>query len=118
MSFTNERRLDLLVGALEGGSNYWYYIDDAKNIINESTGETFCDKMFNAILAGKTIEIQDIENENDKLGEINLASISKGEKLMLEYQPKHYADIVSENDDAITADVWFQYCVLGELIYG
>lgn len=118
---TNERRQDMLIGAIEGGSNYWYYIDEANSEKALSYGridDAFVEAMWKAILAGETIVINDVEDFREKLGEINMESIEKGEKLMAREQPYHYGDIWAESDDAITADVWFQYCVLGELVYG
>ena len=32
--------------------------------------------------------------------------------------PSHYADLVEENDDAETGDIWLQLAVFGEVIYG
>jgi hypothetical protein len=37
---------------------------------------------------------------------------------MRDQYPRHYADLVEENDDAITGDVFLQLAVFGELIYG
>ena len=120
---SNDRRLDMLTGALEGGSNYWYEIkEDACNIIDSvkpSDKQTpFVDRMFAAILAGKSIQVHDIEDEDELLGEISLDTMTEREYTMMQQQPTHFADILSENDDAITADVWFQFVVMNELVYG
>lgn len=120
LEITEERRADMLVGALEGGSNYWYNIGvTACRII-----EPYRDKerylhtaMLNAIKDGKSIPIHDIET-NEKIGEFSKLSIEIGEQLMAEQQPKHFLDIINEEDDAITADVWFQFCVLKSIVYG
>jgi hypothetical protein len=32
--------------------------------------------------------------------------------------PRHFADLVNENDDADTGDAFVQCCVFGEVIYG
>ena len=122
VTITDEQRLNLLTSALEGGSNYWYLLgDDATNIIDKhfpATKDTcFVDRMWAAIKAGLSIPIRDIE-EDEKIGEISLASIEKGEQLLADHLPNHLADILNENDDANTGDVWFQYCSLGELVYG
>lgn len=120
---SNERRLDMLTGALEGGSNYWYEIkEDACNIIDSvqppDKNTPFVDRMFAALLAGKSIQVHDVEDEDNLLGEISLATMTEREYTMLEKQPKHFADILSENDDACTADVWFQFVVMNEVVYG
>lgn len=115
------RREDMLVGALEGGSNFWYWIgEEAGKVVAKYQGddEPFSTAMWKAIKAGETIEVHDCENMEEKLGEINLKSIDEGEDLMFEKSQKHFIDIINEEDDAETADVWFQYCVLKSLVYG
>jgi hypothetical protein len=37
---------------------------------------------------------------------------------MAQKAPRHFADLVNENDDAITHDVFMQMVVFGEIIYG
>lgn len=121
----DEDRENLLCSAIEGGSNYWYWIGDAAHkIINEHTerykdNTPFVDRMWTALKKGAVIPIHDIEDyKGKKIGEISLESIYKGEALMLEKYPTHFADIIAENDDATTGDVWFQLAALGELVYG
>lgn len=121
INVSNETRENLLTSAIEGGSNYWYLIKDkACDIINKySKRECFVEKMWDAILAGEEIEIHDIEDEDgDALGKISLVSIEKGEQIMAEKHASHFADIIDENDDACTGDVWFQLAVMGEIVYG
>lgn len=49
---------------------------------------------------------------------IDLESIEKGLTLMAVKYPIHFNNFVVENDDAITADIFLQCCVLGEVKYG
>lgn len=123
IEINNQRREDMLVGALEEGSNYWYWIDEegfntVEAFKDKDNHEPFSTVMWKAIMGGKTIKISDKEDQDIYIGEINLDKVKSGEQLMLENSPKHFYDIINETDDAITADVWFQYCVLGEVIYG
>ncbi len=112
---TNEQRKNLLIGALEGGSNYWYFLpfNEGHNLRSYSINSIWA-----AILEGKTFNIHDFEDEGEKLGELNLQNIIDGEWLMYKNSPRNFADILSENDDACTADVWFQYAVLKEITFG
>ena len=49
---------------------------------------------------------------------LDLKSIGLGlDALSIKY-PRHFADLVNENTDAITADVLLQCCLFGELVYG
>jgi len=123
LTITDQRREDMLVGALEGGSNYWYYISNGAvkaidEVVKPETPTPLAIKMWAAIKAGKQIPIRDAEDHSEKLGYISLSSIEKGEQIMAEKYPEHFMDIVNENDDASTADVWFQLAVMGELVYG
>jgi hypothetical protein len=38
-------------------------------------------------------------------------------QLMAANQAKHFADVLEQNDDAITADVWLQLALFGDVIY-
>lgn len=123
ITISNQRREDMIVGALEGGSNYWYFLPDTavkaiKDATPEMKKEPLSIRMWKAIDKGATIQIFDADNESEKLGEINLSSVEKGEQIMADQHPYHFANLISENDDATTADVWFQCCVLSEVVYG
>lgn len=114
---------NMLVGALEGGSNYWYYISEnmTKHIYKKTedmNGEPYVDRMLMAIQRGLKVKIRDGENPGDVLGTLTAESWAKGEKLIMEKQREHFADIVGERDDATTADVYFQFAVMGELVFG
>ena len=117
-----ERVSDLLVGALEGGSNYWYDMPDLKEVkryTKSMVGSPLVDKIINAVYDHNvSVDIYDIEDPDEILGTFNLENIKRGEEIMLKEYPKHFANILSENDDAETADVWFQLVVLGEIVYG
>jgi hypothetical protein len=122
VTLTAERRQDMLVGALEGGSDYWCRIGHNAisriGFVAPSDGRTtFIDRVWRTISANVSIPIHDVE-DGTFLGWISLKRMDEGERLMQEHQPEHFADILGENDDAITADVWFQYVVLKELVYG
>ena len=119
---SHDRVLDMLTGALEGGSNYWYFIGpSSEKRICEATkdmeGEPFVDRFWKAIQLGVRINIFDIETR-DKLGSITLESIAKGLQIMQSKHAEHFGNLISENDDAETADVFFQLAVMGELVYG
>ncbi len=120
---SNERREDMLCGALEGGSNYWYYLPDLSMCKEyQAPGDTTCGYMIKAIIAGESIPVHDIESESREYGEllgmINIESIRKGEVLMKEKAFMCWGDLITEQDDAETADVWFQFCVMGEVVFG
>ena len=122
ITISSQRRSDMLCGALEGGSNYWYFLGDDASDIVEKYGDRsktpYVDLMWKAIEAGETIPVRGNEDEDSILGSIDLVSIENGEQRMVDQYPEHFADLFAENDDATTADIWFQLAVLGELVYG
>ena len=122
VTITDEQRLNFLTSALEGGSNYWYlFAKDAFDIIDKAFPPAhdvcFVDRLWAVIKAGLSIPVRDIE-EDELIGEISLASIEKGEQLLADKYAWALAEILDENDDANTADIWFQLCCLGEIVYG
>ena len=126
----NEVRNDLIITAVEGGSNYWYFLDDeACKIIDKYKGikkdfhgkfpmGTFSEAIITAVDAGEKLAISDVENSDEILGWLSKENIEKGEKIMYEKYPKFFASILGEEWDAETADVWFQLCTMGELVFG
>jgi hypothetical protein len=121
--FSDEIRDHLLCTALEGGSNYWYYLDDlAINIINSvvapKKGVPLTDRLFAALQAGVTVPINDTKNRSKKIGELSMASIIAGEQLMISKHINHFADALLEQWDAATADVWFQFACLKDITFG
>jgi hypothetical protein len=45
-------------------------------------------------------------------------SLREGLVVMAEKHARHFADLVNENSDAITADVLLQCCLFKEIVYG
>ena len=62
-----------------------------------------------------TVTMQD---DDDPAREMTYASIHKGLQLMADKEGRHFADFMAESDDAVTADVFLQLCVFGEVIFG
>jgi len=113
----------LLCCAFEGGSNYWYFIENCKAPktlsykMDGPDGTTFphIDYPLNE---GGELEILDMENKK-KSYKLNLAIIKKGWKVFAEKYPWHFANAIVEcHADAETGDVFLQCCLFGELIYG
>ena len=83
------------------------------------------DKWAAILINGGTLVVyDDYEVEELEEGEkptkytLDLKAVRKGLRLMKKNYPRHWADLVEENDDLITGDVWLQLAVFGELIYG
>jgi len=129
ISITVEQVMDLLLGALEGGSNYWYYIpgfQEPSDMSKVPAGE------FNSVelcaWSDGHIKICDKEafydhqsgnsQEEPQRWILNEEAMKKGLDLMHNQHIKHFADFVIGDGDANTADVFLQMCLFGELVYG
>jgi hypothetical protein len=135
LEFTDKRIKCLLCSAFEGGSNYWIAGVDYE--IPESTGLTIDDfsqggKMQDPdeywhplqlvpLVEGCAVLIEehDDDDESDKLitHRLDLAAIRRGLQLLAEKSAYQLANILNEDDDAITGDLFLQFCALGEHKY-
>jgi len=116
---------DVITTALEGGSNYWYYLptSSVKAIRNAvSRDEEPClSSAFSKALLDRNVPII-ITDAEDPAEEIGVASISTLEQRLGKlandesYNWAFKAEM-NEEGDAESSDIWFQYIVLGEVIY-
>lgn len=111
---SDERLADVLCSAYEGGSNYWARQSDGKK----------SPYRFAALSGGVlqfvpdfAVEITDVE-DGEKKYPLTLARLRHGLQVMATKYPRHFADILAENDDATTGDVLLQCAIFGELVYG
>lgn len=120
------RVCDMLISAFEGGSTYWaqsaYYWNEAaleKGAIWYNMPELMRGAPKSGVIFTLHYDSPELHEGNGKGKTVVTRSmLATGLNKMAKEAPRHYADIVSENDDAITADVFLQYIVLGDIIYG
>lgn len=113
---------DLLCSALEGGSNYWYVIDE---FVKPTTMQVRTDpkKVFRhldyPVNPGGALIIMDKEDDDEKKRyRLDLESIEKGLKTWAEKYPKSFARFRDEDYDANDGDLFLQCCLFGEAVYG
>ncbi len=120
-NITYEQVSNLFVSAIEGGgSTYW-----CQGI--KPTPGSACDKACSdlpeiwyanpAFWERDDVEVQVLDDE-DQVHIIRQANIMVGLQKMASQRPTQFADIINENDDAGTADIFLQLVALGEEIYG
>ncbi len=120
---TDSRAADLLCGAFEGGSNYWYTIADRKEpeVLAQPWGEGEYTPMHISypFSEGGALIIEDMEDEDVRVT-LDREAIERGKKLLTENPDynSYLVDVLDEQDDAETGDVFLQLCVFGEVIYG
>jgi len=118
---------NIFVTALEGGSNYWYYINPPncrkiRDAVSREDEKDFSMAFAKAILdKGVSVEIHDIEDiyNDEPIGVINEDTIMQGlQKMVDEGDGWALFDEIAEQGDATSSDVCFQYMALGEVVYG
>jgi hypothetical protein len=131
---TEEQIKNLICEAFEGGSNYWCHIVGYKfpdGIVFEDFREGgrfgppeasigsldyWHPSQLIPLHEGCAIVIQaDDDKHRHRLDRIALFC---GLQVMADKYPHHWANVVDENDDAETGDVFLQCCLFGELVYG
>jgi hypothetical protein len=128
VEFSNEKITDLLITALEGGSNYWYWlndedIDNLRKLFKKGSSLSSAEKIGKAVLEkGCTVRVSDVET-GEELGILSKDSIREGFSLMLKEndgsaQIETMAHILCDDYDANDADIWFQTVIMKEIVYG
>ena len=115
---------DIFVTAIEGGSNYWYFLsEEAVKMIREAVPKSedphLSTSILKAILKGVNVPINDAENEDDVIGTISLDTMQ--ERLQKLADSKNKTALIrhiEEEGDADSADTIFQYLAFGEIVYG
>ena len=124
---------DVFVTALEGGSNYWYFLSskavkEIRSAVPKEDDLCLSTAIVRAIIFhDKSIEIEDCENEGTVLGTLSLASVAESvnkisKMIFGKDDPEGVGlammNVLSEGYDAGDADIIFQYLVMGEIVYG
>jgi hypothetical protein len=115
---------NLIVTALEGGSNYWYMIDldNSTGFIKKYADDSrpksirIADALYNN--EESSVTILDTEDEEETLGVLTHQSVRK----TLEDFPKDHQwaldNVLNGDYDANDADVVFQVLVMDDVVYG
>jgi hypothetical protein len=104
---------NLLCNACEGGSNYWAESND------NNSDEVGADYFHEAPLKkGGFFNIKDREDEDAPEVRIDRKALNRGIEVMATKYPWHLANVLTENDDAETGDVFLQCSAFGEIVYG
>jgi len=115
----NQKIMDLITTAVEGGSHYWAGFNFPENYKEKY-------KSYEQIpFRGGKIEVYDIET-NELLGSLTEDSIKTGLQLMADRKDlkgkvvpaRHFKNLATDNEDAETADVFMQLSVMGEIVFG
>jgi len=116
----------IFITAIEGGSNYWYYlgkesIDAINNVCPRVSGMALSERLFSAVYDyDAEVPIYDIEDtEGEPLGVLNKNTFKERlEKCANEGGMWALQNEIDERGDAASSDVVFQYLVLNDCVYG
>lgn len=115
---------NVFVTALEGGSNYWYFIpttsvEAIRNVVPKEEEPFLSIALLKAVIDHNIdVPINDIENEEDEIGVISASTMKDRIQKLAEEMPDVFLCEINEEGDADSSDTWFQYITLGELIFG
>ena len=116
---------DIFVTAIEGGSNYWYFLSDSsikkiRKAVSKEEDPYLSTAILKAILDHNVkVAINDAENEDEVIGVITRGTMQARLQLLADSSNKWALERhIKEEGDAESADIVFQYLTMGEVVYG
>jgi len=116
---------DVFVTALEGGSNYWYFLPDhsieaIRRAVPKEEDPYLSTAILKAILDHDVkIAVNDADDEDEVIGVITKGTMQTRLQMLADSPNKWALDAhIKEEGDADSADIVFQYITMGEVIYG
>lgn len=115
---------DIIITALEGGSNYWYQLidEDYRDKLPPKTVErqSLSERIAYALYTDPKFElpVYDVEEPDELLGKVTQESMYRAFELAKSDYPDAYENIMEEQYDASDADILFQLATMGELVFG
>lgn len=106
---------DTLCAAWEGGACHWLSCHGFRPPTDPADIARVIYRYQNALYDGGACLVR-IDGEEREL-ELTCEKLRAGVQILAEKYPRHYADMVSDDGDADTGDVFLQCCLLGELVY-
>jgi hypothetical protein len=122
---TREILENIFVTAIEGGSNYWYFINEEnhekmRRAVPVEKEKCFSTALFMAVYdEAFDIDVHDIEDTGEKIGTLSIRTMFERLDDLLKDESYKWALLseMEEQGDAISSDVVFQYLTMGEVVY-
>lgn len=114
---------DIIVTALEGGSNYWYILGEIKGCDEmpdlRLTWKGEAERIAYGLWHNKESEVcvHDVE-DGEVLGTLTQDKVREGLRIACGAHMEEVSMMMSGKYDAWTADTLFQILVMGEIVYG
>lgn len=121
-----ERITNCITGCIEGGSTYWMNTfvplpasaDIVADIRAKGDGIWYDTEEFWTRGGGAHLEFDPTTDKDTGKRDIGIQHLKDGLSVMARIAPRHFADLINENDDATTHDVFIQCVLFAEIIYG
>jgi len=119
-----DKFVDVIVTALEGGSNYWYQLidEDYRDKLPPKTPQhqALSERIAYALYTDPKFElpVYDVEEPDELLGKVTQQSMYKAFQIAKTDYPEAYERIMEEQYDAADADILFQLATMGDLVFG
>lgn len=119
INITDRQIAALLCSAFEGGSNYWIAHVDIRD--KKQDGKPWDDEYTPGYIrapfsTGGKVIVDPGEGETPVV--LDREALSRGIETMAKKHPRHFADLLRENTDADTGDVFLQCCLFDDVIFG
>lgn len=126
LKIDDEKIASAIISAFEGGSNYWYFIDefhrpDGEQALwpyREDSGKVFKHVDYPMNPGGYLLIHSDEEPEKGQF-KLDRQAIETGLQKLAESADysHHFRDLAGDNADAITGDVLLQFALFGDVLY-
>jgi hypothetical protein len=119
-----EKFSDVIITALEGGSNYWYQLIDEdyrdKLPPKSPQHQALSERIAYALYTDPKFElpVYDVEEPDELLGKVTQESMYRAFEIAKREYPDAYENIMEEEYDAGDADILFQLATMGEIVFG
>ena len=121
-TITEDMVENVIVSALEGGSNYWYFVDveDFEQDLPPKNGKALTERISEAVYKNPSFKmpVYDVEDEEDVLGYLSQKNLRRGLELCAKDYPEVFKRLTDDEIDAEDADIIFQLTVMGEITFG
>lgn len=121
-TITEDMVENVIVSALEGGSNYWYFVDveDFEQDLPTKNGKALTERISEAVYKNPSFKmpVYDVEDEEDVLGYLSQKNLRRGLELCAKDYPEVFKRLTDDEIDAEDADIIFQLTVMGEITFG
>jgi len=119
IALTDARIAGLLCTAFEGDIGYWAEVvsKHKPKVSAKLENDWLCYPLYSWPLGlGGYVRVKDVHT--GKIHKLSRTSIERGLRLMIANNPYQFGQILTDSEDAVTGDVFLQFCLLGEEKYG